>query len=187
MIMLMDTKVFDFLNGLYGKSHFFDLVFKILSEYLIYIIPLFLIIYWFVGSKKIALQAFIAGAVSWCGFAYLIGHLYFRSRPFVSLPQNEVLFHRPTYSFPSDHATFLFAVAFSFYLAGKRTTSYYLFAIGAIISIARVTVGFHWPTDILAGWALGIFVAYLIYLIRDPLDQYIINPIIWLAKKIKLA
>lgn len=183
----MDQQIFHFLNSLVGRSPILDFIFKIFTVYLIYAIPLFLFIYWFLGSKKTALRAAISGVLAWGGFANLIGHLYFRPRPFTAFPLKEFIFHRPTYSFPSDHAAFLFALAFSFYLAGEKKVSFWLFVIGIIIPVTRVIIGIHYPTDILAGWALGIFVAWLIWLIKDPLDKWISEPLIWIARKLRLA
>jgi len=185
-IIVMDITVFNFLNNLYGSSGALHLFWKILAEYLIYPLPLFLVLYWFFVSKKIALRAFLAGVFAWFGFAYLIGNLYFRARPEAVIKGRELLFHRPTYSFPSDHAAFLFAVAMSFYLASNKKAGIWLFVISAIISISRIIVGFHWPSDILAGWILGIIAAYLIFLIKDPLERHIINPLIWLVRKVHL-
>lgn len=183
----MDKAIFHFFNGLLGHNYILDTLFKFIAIYLIYSIPLFLLIYWFFGSKRIALQATLAGVLAWQGFANIIGHFYFRERPFVALPTKEFFFHRPTYSFPSDHATFLFALAFSFWLAGEKKISYWLFGIGVMISVCRIVAGFHYPTDILAGWVLGLFVAWLIWLMRRPINKWIIEPIIFAAKKLRLA
>lgn len=182
----MDLKIFNFFNNLCGQSSALDFFWKITSEYLIYIVPLFLVFFWFFGERRVALRAFISGVFAWWGIAHLIGNLYFRARPFSTISGQEILFHRPDYSFPSDHAAFLFAIAFSFFLAGKKSISYLLFAISVVISLSRVVVGFHWPSDILVGWVVGIAAAYLIYLIKEPLDKYIIGPVIWLARKLKL-
>lgn len=183
----MDRKIFSFLNGLIGRSAVSDELIKIIAVYLIYAIPLFLLIYWFLGNKKTVLRAFISGVLAWQGFAKLIGHFYFRPRPLSVFPSKELIFHRPDYSFPSDHASFLFGVAFAFYLCGEKKISYYLFAVSIIITIGRVIVGFHYPTDILAGAILGILVAWIVWLIRREVDKWVTNPIIFVAKKIKLA
>jgi len=184
----MDTKILIFCNQVLGYNFFLDQFLKLIAVYLIYVIPVFLVGYWFFGEKKLALRAFLSGILGWCGFSYLIGtYLYFRERPFSAMPLKEFLFHRPTYSFPSDHATFLFALAFSFYLAGERAIGYCLFAVGVLVSIARVVVGFHYPSDVLAGWILGFLAAWLVWLAKRPVDRYVTGPIIWLAKKIKLA
>lgn len=183
----MDGEVFRFLNSFFGRNFVLDVILRFCAIYLIYTIPLFLIIYWFLGNKKTALRAAISGLLAWQGFANLIGTLYFRPRPFTTLPLKEFIFHRPTYSFPSDHAAFLFALAFSFYLSGEKKISYWLFAIGIALPTARVIVGVHFPSDILAGWVLGILVAYLVWLVKDPIDKWILSPLIWLAKRLRLA
>ena len=183
----MEQAVLEFFNGLISNNFILDTFLKFVAIYLIWVIPLFLIIYFLLGSKKIALRAFFAGVLSWLLFADLIGnYIYFRPRPFTTLPLKEVVFHRPDYSFPSDHAAFLFALAFSFYLAGAKKVSYWLFGLGIIIPIVRVMAGLHFPTDILAGWLLGIFVAWLLWLVKDPIDKWIIEPLIWVAKKMRI-
>jgi len=183
----MDLTVFYFLNHLTGQSASLDLLWRFLALYLIWSIPLFLMIDWFLGPKKIALRATLAGLLAWQGLGRLIGYLYFRPRPMTILPIQEVIFHRPTYSFPSDHAALLFALAFSFWLANQKRTSYWLWTIGVIISISRVITGLHYPSDILAGWVLGIIVAWLVWILKEPIDKWIIGPLIWVARRIRLA
>lgn len=183
----MDELIFHFLNNFFGRNNYLNLIFKFLSVYLIYAIPIFLILYWFFGQKKIALRATLAGLLAWQVICNLIGHFYFRPRPFTELPLREFLFHRPSYSFPSDHAAFLFALAYSFYLSGKKKTGFWLFGMAVLISITRIIVGFHYPLDILAGWGIGLFSAWVLYLIRRPVDRWVIGPLIWLAKKLRMG
>jgi len=58
-------------------------------------------------------------------------------------------------SFPSGHAALFFALAMVAWYA-NRTWGWWFFGLAAIISIARVYVGVHWPLDILAGAAIGV-------------------------------
>jgi len=183
----MDQKILYLLNGLTKRNQFWDSIFKFLALYFIYTIPIFLLIYWFLGSKKVALRAVLSGLLAWQVFAPLVGFFYYRPRPFVVLPARELFFHRPTYSFPSDHASFLFALGFSFFFSGKRQVAFWLLSIGVLISLARVVAGVHYPTDILAGWGLGFLTAWLIWKVKDPVDRYFSQPLIRIAKKIRLA
>ncbi|MDX1740133.1 MAG: phosphatase PAP2 family protein [Rhodothermales bacterium] len=79
-----------------------------------------------------------------------------RSRP----EQNESSIHlRPfsgRVSFPSGHTTVAFAVIspWVFYYPGPIT--YSLFALSASTGVARIAKNKHWPTDVLAGAAVGI-------------------------------
>lgn len=67
------------------------------------------------------------------------------------------------YGFPSNHATNHFAVAVVLSLSWvkKWPGRLALFLWAASISIAQVYVGKHYPGDILAGAALGSFVAVI--------------------------
>ncbi|HEY6554559.1 MAG TPA: phosphatase PAP2 family protein [Vicinamibacteria bacterium] len=66
------------------------------------------------------------------------------------------------YSFPSGHA--IVGAAFYPFLGWLVLRSrdrggfgYVLgFAIGAFVGVGRMYVGVHWPSDVLAGWAIGL-------------------------------
>lgn len=71
----------------------------------------------------------------------------------------------PSHSFPSGHATLSAGILLTLAAAladaqRSRIRSVYLLAIAgtlsAVIGVSRVSLGVHWPTDVLAGWAFGI-------------------------------
>ncbi|HET9754620.1 MAG TPA: phosphatase PAP2 family protein [Myxococcales bacterium] len=69
-------------------------------------------------------------------------------------------------SFPSTHATDTAAAVAVFSWAAPRLTPLGL-AIAALVGISRVYLGAHWPTDVLAGWAIGAAVgAAVVFLAR---------------------
>lgn len=137
-------------------------------------------------SKKVALRATFAGLVAWLLASNIIGRAINRPRPFESSGVHEILFHRPTYSFPSDHAAFLFALSFSFWLSGYKKLATVVFIASLLIGAARIAVGVHFPSDIISGAILGIFIARLIHLFDRPLE-IVYNFIINIAKSTKLA
>ncbi len=74
------------------------------------------------------------------------------------------LTHAQSSSFPSGHAmlsaiTYLTLGVLLARVHGRRRTKIFVmsFAIGLtlLIGMSRVYLGVHWPTDVLAGWALG--------------------------------
>lgn len=65
------------------------------------------------------------------------------------------------YSFPSGHATFLFALAWSMYSFDKKAGSI-IFASAVIVGVARVLAGVHYWYDILAGFLVGGIVSYVV-------------------------
>lgn len=83
-----------------------------------------------------------------------------RLRPFVENNVNLLLSSGES-SFPSGHAAFYFAIATVVFFHNKKAGIAFL-AVAFLISLARVFVGIHWPSDILAGAAVGIFSGWLI-------------------------
>jgi len=65
-------------------------------------------------------------------------------------------------SFPSDHTAVAFALAWLIYLWSPKAGIWFL-ALALLIGVARIIVGIHYPTDILAGMLLGIFFAWFIH------------------------
>ncbi|GAC14617.1 phosphatase PAP2 family protein [Aliiglaciecola lipolytica] len=79
-----------------------------------------------------------------------------------------------TASFPSGHAMLSALVYFSLagmlsYLPVRKRVKTYFFIVAAIftlaIGVSRVYLGVHWPTDVLAGWLMGIGWALITLLI----------------------
>ncbi len=155
--------------------------------YLVYLVPFLLIYLWFAVSRKISLRATLAGVLAWEGLSKLVAKIFDRPRPGLSqIGAKELVFHRPDTSFPSDHSAFLMALAVSFYLAGERKLGHLFVGLAILVGVSRVGVGLHFPLDILGGWLVGALTAYLIYVIHRPVDRYIIEPLIKLARKFHL-
>ena len=81
------------------------------------------------------------------------------------------------YSFPSGHSANAAAAFGSLAVTGKKKWLTVLaFVLPLLVGISRVAMGAHYPTDVLAGWALGIVAALLIPLlqrkIKNPLVLY---------------
>ncbi|MBI1960977.1 MAG: phosphatase PAP2 family protein [Candidatus Liptonbacteria bacterium] len=103
----------------------------------------------------------------------IIRFFYHRQRPFEMMPDVTALIaHNGGNAFPSGHATFFFALAAAVFFYSRRVKgdayrithdawSIWLFGFAAFIGIARVAVGVHWPSDILAGAAIGIISAWV--------------------------
>lgn len=81
-----------------------------------------------------------------------------RPRPFETLPAADPLLGATVgQSLPSGHAATSFAGAVVLAYLWRRGTPYF-FLLATAIAFSRVYVGVHYPTDVLAGAALGVVV-----------------------------
>jgi undecaprenyl-diphosphatase len=97
----------------------------------------------------------------------LSGHLIYRrlksslvrERPFIRHPGiNLAMPPLDRYSFPSGHT--MHAVAFAWQaVAHFPVLSWTLVPAAALIALSRVVLGLHYPTDVLAGAAIGALLA----------------------------
>ena len=72
------------------------------------------------------------------------------------------------WSFPSGHMTFLFALAMIVWYRSKPWGFWYLL-LSAVVGVARIYVGVHWPLDVIGGAVIGILCAVIIHaLFRKP-------------------
>jgi undecaprenyl-diphosphatase len=98
-----------------------------------------------------------------------------RSRPCVTLPDVHLLVGLKTsLSFPSAHAANFFAVATYFnYFYPKYRWIY--FSVAFFVALSRVSIGVHYPLDIIAGGILGaacaLFVIYTWRFVEKYIEQ----------------
>jgi undecaprenyl-diphosphatase len=188
-IINLDHRIFRYLNNFAGKNHFSDSIIIFLSEYLFYSVPVIFVVLWFVrkNMQKALLKATVAALLAWFGLNNLVGMIYYRNRPLGSIiGAKELVFHRPDRSFPSDHASFLFAIAFTLWFLGYKKLSVVIFIIATVVSVFRVVAGVHYPADIVAGFIVGLISAGIVYFLRNPLDS-IFEPILKVVRKLRLA
>lgn len=186
-LITLDEQLAAAIYAFTSNSSLLSAVAKFFGVGLVYFVPIVLLIAWFTTSRKDALRATIAGLIAWEGFSKLVAMLVDRPRPSASLiGVQELIFHRPDTSFPSDHSAFMMAVAVSFYLAGQRKLGNFVLVMALVVGICRVGIGVHFPGDILAGYAIGAGVAYLIHLINEPVERFVLEPLVNLARRIRL-
>lgn len=166
--MLIDQSLFFVLYNLAGHTSFGDFLIVFFGEYFLY--PVLVIFAWFVyqswrkGDATRTYRYVVAGLsaiIARFGVASFIRLFYHRPRPFLALSLPHLL-NDTAYSFPSGHTIFLFALATATYFFNKKL-AYFLYISGAIIGLARVAGGVHYPSDILGGAVLGILTGIVVY------------------------
>jgi len=131
-------------------------------------VPVIIFIFWWIDEKKgfrlgilMLLSAWING---------LVKYTFKQPRPF-NFDPSLGLAYEATYGAPSGHAQFslCFWVPVAAWLAGgkpgRRRVVVWSAAIFflLLIGFTRLYLGVHFPTDLLAGWALGAIILFLMY------------------------
>jgi len=163
---MLDYSIFQQINRFAGRWYFLDSLGIFLAKYLGYFLIFFLLLFLIKDFKKhlpMVIKGFLAAILARLGFVELIRFLWHRPRPFIENNIHLLLEHSASSSFPSGHAAFFFALSTVVYFYNKKA-GYLFFLASFLISISRVFCGIHWPSDILAGAAIGIFSGWLIIL-----------------------
>ncbi|MDF2923269.1 MAG: phosphoesterase [Paenibacillaceae bacterium] len=110
--------------------------------------------------NTVGMQAFLALTLSHLPVA-LIKKKYPRLRPYLVLPHTNICKNPLTdHSFPSGHTTAIFAVVVPFVLASP-SLALVLLPLACIVSLSRMYLGLHYPSDCIVGGLLGIASAFL--------------------------
>ncbi|HET7312674.1 MAG TPA: phosphatase PAP2 family protein [Mycobacteriales bacterium] len=90
---------------------------------------------------------------------------YKEKRPFQTHHVHQLIAHAPGQSFPSDHATAAFGLAFVALVFLSRLWGALLILVALLIGFARVYLGIHYPGDIGGSFlcaVVGVGIAWLV-------------------------
>lgn len=166
----MDYRIEQIINSPAGHHAAFD---ALMRDAATWAVPVFIgiVVAWFAlgwargpaAERRGALTALLAagGALLVNQFVLL---LWQRPRPFEAHPGSvtTLVSRGADPSFPSDHAAAAVAIAVVLVLAHRRVGAVVL-AVAALVCVARVYVGAHYPGDVLGGALIGAGVAALLY------------------------
>lgn len=118
----------------------------------------------FAPLRRAAVAAGLSAALGLLA-GHVITDFYDRARPFVAHPGAVHLFahHGADASFPSDHAIASMAIAVAFLLRRRFLWGALTVVFAVILDFGRVAAGFHYPTDVLGGAAIGALAALALW------------------------
>lgn len=162
----LDISLFHKINVFAGKSGLLDFLGIFLAKYGVYFLALFLMFKWFQKRREDAYREVLLLTILVFCFSEVIGKLagslYSRLQPFAVLPEaNQLIEKSVGNSFPSDHTilVFSFLLPLFLYTSDKWRSLYLITAVS--IALARIFVGVHYPSDILASFVISASVTVI--------------------------
>jgi undecaprenyl-diphosphatase len=164
----MDYRLYHAINTFVGHHSWLGRAFSQVETYGTVLLAIASVALWLLArpGRESRWKLASASALVAAGVALLVNRvvaaLWHRDRPFVVHPAAHVWggrSHDP--SFPSDHTSAAFAIAFTVLFYDRLAGSLFLVA-AAVIGVGRVLVGAHYPGDVLAGILVGLGCAVLV-------------------------
>lgn len=175
----MNYNLFKSINQLAGYHPFLDGLMAGVTNNALIVYAVVLLLIWFFGKdqyKKTVIYAAITGMLALL-INFIIGHIYFEPRPFVTHKVNLLVNHAADASFPSDHTTGAFALALAvLFVHRKIGIGMLLFAF--LTGFSRIYVGHHYPFDILGSMIVSLVMSIVVYRLNpilEPIANAIIN------------
>jgi len=188
----VDTRLFQWVNGLAGHQRYADGLMSAFARFGPFVLVGLFVALWFERGpreERTARQkaAVIAAAASLLALAInqVISHLWLRPRPYVGHPTTLLLHVTRDPSFPSDHAAFCFAIATVLALLSWRTGIWALLSAGVVV-FSRVYVGEHYVTDVVAGALIGAACGASLYAVSARFDP-VLDPLLRQLRRLRLA
>lgn len=128
------------------------------AEWLIWAVPILIGISWLRGNENTRKTLLIATASGLLGLLtnQIIGLAWSHPRPFMIGLGHTLIPHVADSSFPSDHLTLWWSVAFSFLLQRRLLRAGVALALfGIPIAWSRIYLGVHFPLDMLGAIAVA--------------------------------
>lgn len=118
-------------------------------------------------TRKYAMMAIVALLFSLLVNNMLLKNIVARTRPYEMVEGlNRLIEAQRDFSFPSGHTASSFATAVVLFRNLKKRYGIPLLALAVLISLSRLYVGVHYPTDVLfgviSGTVLAIFAQWLV-------------------------
>ena len=166
IIQNFDIKLLSIINK--DRNHIFDNFFIFISnsiEYLVFIIPLFFLIYYLIKKQKKSLFDFYFISINLIITAIIITIIKYvvdRPRPYAIYEFIEKISVGGSPSFPSGHTGDAFAIAFgALFIFKQKLYSIPIFIWAILVGYSRMHTGVHYPSDVVFGIIVSFFITLI--------------------------
>lgn len=166
----MDVRFFTALHKYAGKSKTLDALGVFCAEILPFLMIAIITLFSFSSLSPYNWTLFAKVSAS-IGIAVLVARalkiLFGTQRPIShdTVISSPLVKSKVVHAFPSGHSSVAFAIATSVFFATTPTIGVAFFIMAIFVSLGRVFVGVHWPSDIIGGAFIGILSAVSIHFI----------------------
>lgn len=166
----LNQTLFALINGPADPAPGMLILSRFLANWVLYIAAASLVIGWLRAGARTRRSLVQVGMATLLALSvnFTIAALWYHPRPFEFGIGNQLIAHAAETSFPSDHATILFAIAFSLLAFGAARIRAWLALVAAVaVAWARVWLGIHWPFDMLGSAVVALGAVWIVALARN--------------------
>lgn len=176
----LDAALTALIHGFAGQVALADGAMIGIAQWGVPVMVLAVALQWWSGADRRGTRHILIAA----GFAFFLGLglnqilllMIDRPRPYLAGVTNLLVPPSADPSFPSDHATAVFAIAVTFALGGMRKRALWFLAGAVLVALSRVFIGIHYAGDVLGGALTGAIAAVMVsvaYRRETRLDRFL--------------
>jgi undecaprenyl-diphosphatase len=161
----VNYKLFQVINQNAGYHPILDVLMVFVTKDALIVYALVLLLMWFFGNEKFKYTVILATITGALGLFlnFILGHVYYEPRPFVTHHVHLLINHVKDGSFPSDHTTGSFSLALAVLWRRHLKIGLGMLFFATLTGFSRIYVGHHYPFDILGSIIVALLISSLVY------------------------